>query len=79
MKIKKSKERKIKSPLKKVSAPRQSDKGEKRKSGEAAEELFGVHIISSEDIENHFGVPEKESDSRMQQESAQPGESKNEK
>jgi hypothetical protein len=79
MKIKKSKARTIKNPLKNAPAPRQSDKGENQKSGGAAEELFGVHIISSEDIENHFGVSETESDSPVRQESEMPGESKNEK
>ena len=76
MKIKKSKERTIKNPLKKAPAPGQSDKGEKQKSGNTAVELFGVHVINSEDIENHFGVSEIQADSRLRQEIAMPSESK---
>ncbi len=60
MKIKKSKERKIKKPIKKASV---SDKGKVGKSGDAVEEIFGVHVISNADIENHFGTSEKESGS----------------
>lgn len=67
--MKNSQEKKIKTSVKKAFAPRPSDKRKKEKAGDAVEELFGVHIISDEDIENHFGTSEKESD----------GESKNKK
>lgn len=79
MKIKKSKARTIKNPLKKAPAPSQSDTGENQKSGDAVEELFGVHIISSEDIENHFGVSETEAGSPVWQETAMSNDSKDEK
>lgn len=59
--MKKTKEKKIKTPVKKTSASRPSDIKKKEKSGDEREELFGVHIISEADIENHFGTSESDS------------------
>jgi len=58
MRIKKARVKKNKAPIESTSA-RPSRKQDKEKGGDAEKELFGVHIINSEDIENHFGTFEK--------------------
>lgn len=57
--MKKPKSEKPETFIKKSSAPR---KRKKKQPGKKVEELFGVHIISEADIENHFGTPEQKPD-----------------
>lgn len=69
--MKKSKEKLTGTPSKKTSAARPTEKRKKdRKSDDKVEELYGVHIISDRDIENHFGVSEKKSVDEKQEEGA---------
>lgn len=70
LKMNKSKEKKIKKPVEKTPAPRPTSKRKKGKSGDAVKELFGVHIISDRDIENHFGTPEQKPSAEARKEDA---------
>lgn len=58
--MKKSKERKIKTSDKKAHAPHSAanERQKGKNPNDAVKELFGVHLISERDIENHFGTPE---------------------
>jgi hypothetical protein len=60
--MKKSKVRNNESSVKKTSAPRPPRKRKKIQTGDKVEKLFGVHIISDADIENHFGASEEKPD-----------------
>lgn len=59
--MRKSKQKETKKPIKKMPAPRPAVKQKKKQTDDKVEELFGVHIISDEDIENHFGTSESDS------------------
>lgn len=54
--MKKPKSEKRKDSIKKPPVP---PNRKKTPASDKVEELFGVHIISEADIENHFGTPEK--------------------
>lgn len=54
--MKKPKSKKPKDSIKKPPVP---SKQKKTQASDKVEELFGVHIISEADIENHFGTSEK--------------------
>lgn len=48
-------------PTKEASVPRPARKQKRKQTGDRVEEPFGVHIISDQDIENHFGTSQRES------------------
>lgn len=55
--MEKRKTKKTETPAKTTSAPRPANEKEKNQTAaDQVEELFGVHIISDADIENHFGA-----------------------
>lgn len=66
---KKTKEGSGKARVKSQSAARPTRKSNK-KTDDAVKELMGVHVINSQDIENHFGTSETESGNESEQSSA---------
>lgn len=77
--MKKSKAKRSETPVKKTSAAHPApDKPKKDKTGNSVKDLYGVHIINAEDIENHFGTSDTKSVNDTQKEDAT-GESKTEK
>jgi hypothetical protein len=78
--MKKPKEKTIKTSIQKTPAAHPAPgKPKKDKTGNAAKDLYGVHIISAEDIENHFGTSDKKAIGDKRKNEAATDESKIEK
>lgn len=60
--MKNPKSEKPETSINRTSAPPPPRNRKKKQTGDKVEELFGVHIISEADIENHFGTSEEKSD-----------------
>ena len=71
----KSKDKKVEKPVKGTPASCPASKRKKGKSDAEAKELFGVHIISEQDIKNHFGTPDSEANAKARRESDSSNES----